>query len=78
MPFELTPDGQTWPRGLNADIGGQSGNIYLAVGNLGPQARVDAIFGRPFLQRFLTVYDANNGSIGVANTPYTYSTINNQ
>ena len=32
--FELTPDGQTWPRSLNTAIGGSADSIYLIVADV--------------------------------------------
>lgn len=32
--FTLPPNGQIWPRALNTYIGGNSGSIYLIVGNV--------------------------------------------
>jgi hypothetical protein len=34
-PYELTANGQIWPRFLNTIIGGNPDNIYLAVADLG-------------------------------------------
>jgi len=34
-PFELTPNGQIWPRSLNTAIGGSSDAIYLVVSDIG-------------------------------------------
>lgn len=33
--YELTPNAQIWPRQLNSSIGGQDGQIYLIVADLG-------------------------------------------
>jgi len=33
--YDLTPDGQIWPRTLNTFIGGSSSSIYLIVGDIG-------------------------------------------
>jgi hypothetical protein len=35
VQYELTPNAQIWPRGLNTSIGGTEGNIYLVVSDLG-------------------------------------------
>ena len=49
--YELVPDAQRWPGGLNTDIGGNSSSIYLAVGDIGSQSRqgLDFILGMAFL-----------------------------
>jgi pepsin A len=49
--YELTPNGQIWPRALNSVIGGTSGSIYLIVGDLGTSSGsgLDFINGYAFL-----------------------------
>ena len=32
--YALTPHAQIWPRELNAAIGGESGSVYLVVGDV--------------------------------------------
>lgn len=33
--YELTANGQIWPRAMNKTLGGQDGKIYLVVGDMG-------------------------------------------
>jgi hypothetical protein len=49
--FSLPPNGQIWPRALNSQIGGTSGDIYLIVADLGtPSGQgLDFINGFTFL-----------------------------
>jgi saccharopepsin len=49
--YSLTPNAQIWPRSLNADIGGVSGQIYLVVSDLGSMSGegLDFIDGYAFL-----------------------------
>ncbi|KAI9440274.1 acid protease [Lactarius psammicola] len=73
VQYELTPNAQIWPRGLNTEIGGTKGKIYLVVGDLGsPSGQgLDFINGFTFLQRFYSVYDVTNSRVGLATTPFT-------
>ncbi|GLB38639.1 putative eukaryotic aspartyl protease [Lyophyllum shimeji] len=76
--YELTPNAQIWPRGLNATIGGEEGKIYLIVADLGSPsgAGLDFINGFAFLQRFYTMYDTTNSRVGIAKTKFTNAEIN--
>lgn len=49
--YSLTPNAQIWPRSLNADIGGDSNNIYLVVSDLGSNSGsgLDFVNGYSFL-----------------------------
>jgi len=77
-PLELTPNAQIWPRSYNTAIGGEDGAIYLVVADLGQNSGsgLDFILGYTFLERFYSVYDTTNGRVGLASTPYTYTTTN--
>ena len=74
----LTPNGQIWPRNLNADIGGVAGKIYLVVGNIGSNSGsgLDFINGQTFLERFYAVFDTANNRVGIATTSFTDATTN--
>ncbi|KAF5312927.1 hypothetical protein D9619_002596 [Psilocybe cf. subviscida] len=76
--FELTANGQIFPRALNADIGGVSGSIYGIVNDLGTNSGegLDFINGYAFLERFYSVFDTANKRVGFANTPFTQATTN--
>ncbi|KJA28403.1 hypothetical protein HYPSUDRAFT_33774 [Hypholoma sublateritium FD-334 SS-4] len=76
--FELTANGQLWPRALNTDIGGVAGRIYLIVNDLGSNSGegLDFINGFGFLERFYSVFDTANNRVGFATTPFTTATTN--
>ncbi|KAG2114836.1 acid protease [Suillus clintonianus] len=76
--YELTPNGQIWPRSLNTDIGGTTDGIYLVVADIGSNSGsgLDFINGYCFLERFYSVYDTTNSQVGFATTEYTYATSN--
>ncbi|KAF8260104.1 aspartic peptidase A1 [Lactarius quietus] len=76
--FELTANAQIWPRSLNSIIGGTSSDIYLVVTDLGSPSGsgLDFINGYTFLERFYSVFDTANGSVGFATTPFTTATTN--
>jgi len=76
--YTLTPNGQIWPRSLNAYIGGSSSYVYLVVNDVGSNSGsgLDFIDGYTFLERFYTVYDTTNKRIGFATTAYTTATTN--
>jgi hypothetical protein len=74
----LTPNGQIWPRNLNADIGGVSGDIYLIVGDIGSDSGsgLDFINGQTFLERFYACFDTTTKEVGLATTSFTDATTN--
>jgi cathepsin E len=76
--FVLTPNGQIWPRNLNADIGGVAGKIYLVVSNIGSNSGsgLDFINGQTFFERFYAVLDTANKRVGIATTSFTDATTN--
>ena len=76
--FQLTANAQIWPRSLNSLIGGTSGDIYLVVNDIGTPSGsgLDFINGYTFLERFYSVFDTTNGSVGLATTPFTTATTN--
>ena len=78
VQFELTANAQIWPRVLNSDLGGVSGNIYLIVGDTGsPSGKgLDFVLGIAFLERFYSVFDTANQQVGLAYTPFTRATTN--
>ncbi|KZW01131.1 acid protease [Exidia glandulosa HHB12029] len=71
--FSLTPNAQLFPRALNVDIGGSSGDNFLIIGDVGTPSGTgfDFVLGMAFSERFYSVYNAQNSSIGVAKTPLT-------
>ncbi|KDQ62989.1 hypothetical protein JAAARDRAFT_168376 [Jaapia argillacea MUCL 33604] len=78
VSYELTPNAQIWPRSLNSQIGGTASGIYLIVSDLGSNSGqgLDFINGQTFLERFYSVYDSGNGSVGLATTPFTHAMTN--
>ncbi|KAF7375612.1 Aspartic proteinase [Mycena sanguinolenta] len=78
VTYSLTPNAQIWPRSLNSQIGGASSSIYLIVSDLGSDSGegLDFINGYAFLERFYSVYDADNNRIGLATTSFTTVTTN--
>ncbi|KAJ3477061.1 hypothetical protein NLI96_g10723 [Meripilus lineatus] len=74
--FEFTANAQLWPRALNTAIGGDENSIYLIIADIGSGSSFNFINGYTFLERFYTVYDTQNRRVGIANTPFTRSTIN--
>jgi cathepsin E len=76
--FELTANAQIFPRALNTHIGGTAGSIYLIIADIGTSsgAGLDFILGKPFMERFYTVFDTGNQRVGVATTPFTDATTN--
>ncbi|KAG1842521.1 acid protease [Suillus subalutaceus] len=78
VTYELTPNGQIWPRSLNSAIGGTSGGIYLVISSTGSPSGsgMDFTNGYCFLERFYSTYDTTNSRIGFATTEYTYATTN--
>lgn len=78
VTYELTPNGQIWPRSLNSAIGGTTDGIYLVVADSGSASGsgLDFTNGYCFLERFYSVYDTSNSRVGFATTEYTYATTN--
>ncbi|KAI8578332.1 hypothetical protein K450DRAFT_189940 [Umbelopsis ramanniana AG] len=76
--YELAPNAQIFPRGLNSQIGGESGKIYLIVSDLrSPSGSgLDFILGKAFLERFYVAFDTTNRRIGFATTEHTLATTN--
>ncbi|RDX48864.1 aspartic peptidase A1 [Lentinus brumalis] len=76
--YDLTPNGQIWPRAFNTLIGGEADAIYLVVGDSGAVSGsgLDFIIGYTFLERFYHCYDSQNNRAGFATTPYTHATTN--
>ncbi|KAI0718144.1 family A1 protease [Cerioporus squamosus] len=76
--YELTANGQIWPRALNAAIGGQSQDIYLVFADMGSSSGtgLDFILGQTWLERFFHVYDSGNNRAGFATSPFTKATSN--
>lgn len=76
--YSLSANAQIWPRSLNSQIGGTSGDIYLVVSDLGSNSGqgLDFINGYAFLERFYSVFDTTNKQVGFAKTQYTTSTSN--
>ncbi|EJC99835.1 aspartic peptidase A1 [Fomitiporia mediterranea MF3/22] len=76
--FEFTKNAQTWPRALNAAIGGTSDGIYLIIGDLGEHggSGLDFISGMTFLERFYSVFDSTNNRVGLATTAHTFDETN--
>ncbi|KAF8267324.1 family A1 protease [Lactarius quietus] len=73
IQYEFTPNAQIWPRELNSELGGNEGDIYLIVSDLGSESGqgLDFINGFTFLQRFYSVYDVTNSQVGLATTAFT-------
>ncbi|CCM07181.1 uncharacterized protein FIBRA_09522 [Fibroporia radiculosa] len=78
VSYELTANAQIWPRSLNTAIGGEEGEIYLVVNDLGtPSGQgLDFINGYTFLERYYSVFDTTNNRIGFAETAYTHAITN--
>ncbi|KAG2355482.1 aspartic peptidase A1 [Suillus spraguei] len=76
--YNLSPNGQIWPRWLNYRIGGTGDGLYLVIKNLRRPtgSGIDFALGYVFLQRFYSVYDVLNSRVGFATTPYTDATTN--
>ncbi|KAG2151441.1 acid protease [Suillus clintonianus] len=78
VTYEFTPNAQIWPRALNSTLGGNEGQIYLIVSDLGSSfgTGLDFINGFGWLQRFYTVYDTGKQQLGIATTAYTNANTN--
>ncbi|KAI9232099.1 MAG: aspartic peptidase domain-containing protein [Podila humilis] len=76
--FEITPNALIWPRAFNVMMGGNAGDIYLAVGDIGAHSGqgLDFKIGYSILKRFYTVLDTGNRRIGLATTSFTDATTN--
>jgi hypothetical protein len=76
--YEITPNAQIIPRALNEFIGGTSDGIYLSVQDISYSRLpgMDFILERPFLERFYTVLDSGNSSVGFATTQFTEADTN--
>ncbi|KAG6325936.1 hypothetical protein ID866_13153, partial [Astraeus odoratus] len=76
--LEFTPNAQIWPRALNSILGGDPNKIYLITSDLGSPSGsgLDFINSFGWLQRFYSVYDTANTSVGIATTPFTDATTN--
>ncbi|KAF8816930.1 aspartic peptidase A1 [Phlegmacium glaucopus] len=76
--FELTANGQIWPRTLNTDIGGTTSGIYLIVADIGTPSGsgLDFILGLTFMERFYVVFDTAGKRIGLASTASTHAITN--
>ncbi|KAG1825025.1 acid protease [Suillus variegatus] len=73
VTYEFTPNAQIWPRGLNSTLGGNEGQIYLIVSDLGSNvgSGLDFINGFGWIQRYYTLFDTGNKQLGLATTAYT-------
>lgn len=78
VTYELTANAQIWPRALNTAIGGNTNSVYLIVGDIGTPSGegFDFVNGYAFLERFYSVFNSANGSVGFATTPFTRATTN--
>ncbi|KAJ7867989.1 acid protease [Mycena leptocephala] len=78
IKYELTKNGQIWPRCMNETLGGQKDQIYLVFADMGQMSNpgLCGINGYTFLQRFYSVYDTTNCQIGFATTEHTMATTN--
>ncbi|KAF5380686.1 hypothetical protein D9757_007042 [Collybiopsis confluens] len=76
--FELTANGQIWPRALNAALGGDADACYLVFASTGQNSGsgLDFINGFTFLQRFYSCYDVSGARVGLATTPWTEAETN--
>jgi hypothetical protein len=70
--FELIPNAQIFPLALNTVIGGSSDYVYLMVGTSGGRTGFfPCVLSTAFLERYYTVFNASNQSIGFASTQFT-------
>ncbi|KAG1851513.1 aspartic peptidase domain-containing protein [Suillus tomentosus] len=78
VTYELTPNGQIWPRSLNTAVGGDANSIYLVIADTGSPSGsgLDFTNGYCFLERFYSVFDTSNARVGFATTQYTDATTN--
>jgi saccharopepsin len=56
--YDLTPNGQIWPRSLNVAIGGNSTSVYLIVGDIGSVygSGLDFVNGYTFLYVYASLF----------------------
>jgi cathepsin E len=73
VTYEMTKNAQIASRSFNAFIGGSSDGIYLIVQDISFSRlpKTGFVLGRPFLERFYTVLDSGNSSVGIATTQFT-------
>ncbi|KAG2155794.1 acid protease [Suillus bovinus] len=78
VTYDFTPNAQIWPRNLNSTLGGNEGQIYLIVSDLGSSvgSGLDFINGFGWIQRFYTAFDTGNKQLGLATTEYTNADTN--
>ncbi|KAG2155785.1 acid protease [Suillus bovinus] len=78
VTYDFTPNAQIWPRNLNSILGGNEGQIYLIVSDLGSSfgSGLDFINGFGWIQRFYTAFDTGNKQLGLATTEYTNADTN--
>ncbi|KAG2070863.1 aspartic proteinase [Suillus decipiens] len=77
--YSLSPNAQIWPRWLNHRIGGTANGIYLVIKNLNRptgSGTYNLRLGYVFLQRFYSVVNVVDSSVGFATTAYTDATTN--
>ncbi|EIN06383.1 acid protease [Punctularia strigosozonata HHB-11173 SS5] len=76
--YTLSPNGQVWPRTMNAYIGGQKGYVYLMINDIGaPSGKgLDFVNGFAWSERFYSVYDTGNNGVWVADSPHGTSETN--
>ena len=71
--FELIANAQIFPLSTIMPMGGSPEFAYLTVGTLGTRTSFPpCMLGSTFLERYYTVFDASNQSIGLATTQLTY------
>ncbi|KAJ3555657.1 hypothetical protein NM688_g2452 [Phlebia brevispora] len=77
--FALTANAQILPRSMNVDLGiDPSLCVLIALSTYSPSGTtgIDFVDGQVFMERFYTVYNSANSSVGFANTPLTRAIIN--
>ncbi|KAG6815010.1 hypothetical protein H0H93_011301 [Arthromyces matolae] len=80
VPFEMSPNAQSWPRSLNSALYGTStatqdlDSTFLVIVEGG--TTYDFILGYTFLERFYVAFDAENNRVGFAPTHFTKAIIN--
>ncbi|KAG2074415.1 acid protease [Suillus decipiens] len=76
VTYELTRDGQIWPRLLNSVINGTTDGMYLVVGDSGTHSGSGLDFTNGYCFHFYSVYDTTHSRVGFATTEYTYAMTN--